>query len=79
MASYTKACSGLVCTFTSTSTGPITSTAWDFSDGQNLTGVSVQRNFSARTNYTFVLTVRDANGNTDTANGSVACNPRKCQ
>jgi aqualysin 1 len=79
-ASFTKTCSGFICTFTSTSqpAASITSTSWAFSDSQTLSGTSVTRSFNARQSYTFTLTVSDGT-NSATANGSVSCNPRKCQ
>jgi subtilisin family serine protease len=76
VASFTKTCNGFTCTFTSTSTGTITSTSWHFNDGKpDATGGQVSRTFAPRNNYTVTLTV---NGSISTS-GTVTCNPRKCQ
>ena len=75
VASFTKSCTGFHCTFTSTSTGSITSTDWTFSDGFTANTSTVERDLQARTNYTFTLKV---NGSVATS-GTVTCNPRKCQ
>jgi subtilisin family serine protease len=76
VASYTKSCDGFTCTFTSTSTGPISSTSWHFNDGKaDATGIQVSRTFEPRNNYTVTLTL---NGSVSTS-GTVACNPKKCQ
>jgi PKD repeat protein len=79
VASFTKSCSGLTCTFTSTSTGPVASTNWSFSDGFTSTETSVTRDLKARTNYSFTLTVQDAGTSSASASGTVTCNPKKCQ
>ena len=78
-ASFSKTCSGYSCTFTSTSTGPIASTAWTFGDGGMGSGTSVTHTYGSRGNYTVTLTVTDASNATATATGSVNCNPKKCQ
>ena len=76
VASYTKSCSGFSCTFTSTSTGTITSTKWVFQDGFESTATSFTRsNLSPRTAYPFTLTI---NGSVSTT-GQATCNPKKCQ
>jgi subtilisin family serine protease len=80
--SVSKSCNGLDCTFTanvSNATAPVTY-AWDFSDETtNRTAPSFSRNFAARTSYTFTLTVMAANGTVGPINGTVTCNPKKCQ
>ena len=76
VARFTKSCNGFSCTFTSTSTGTITSTQWTFADGFTSSAVSFTRTgLQPRTAYPFTLTI---NG-TVTADGSVTCNPKKCQ
>jgi subtilisin family serine protease len=77
-ASFTKSCSGFTCTFTSTSSGPITSTTWSFSNGPDQSGTTATVSADARTGYTVTLAVSDGTSNA-TANGSVTCNPKKCQ
>ena len=48
------------------STGGIISYSWDFGDGVNSSGGSVSHSYSDEGNYTVTLTVRDANGVSDT-------------
>ena len=75
-ASFTKSCSELTCTFTSTSTGTIKSTSWHFTDGNaDESGTQVSRTFASRDSYTVTLTV---NGSVK-ASDTVTCNPKKCQ
>ena len=78
-ASFTKSCNGFRCTFTSTSTGPIAGTTWTFSDDFTATSTTVVRDLSSKTNDSFTLTVNDASNNTAAAQGTVICNPKKCQ
>jgi subtilisin family serine protease len=78
-ASFTKSCSGLSCTFISTTAGA-TQWVWNFGDGTpNATGVSsVTHTFGARANYTVTLTASNSTATDDVTVG-VACNPRRCQ
>ena len=78
-ASFTKVCTGMSCTFTSTTAGA-TQWTWSFGDGtSNVSGVSsVTHPFAARGNYT--VTLLAGNGTTsDTETTTVSCNPKKCQ
>lgn len=79
-ASFTKACSGLRCTFTSTSKNTTSNTAytWSFGDGSALaTGPSATHTYAAaRLSYTVTLTATDAT--TSTASQTVSCNKRSC-
>ena len=77
-ASFTKSCNVFTCTFTSTSSGPITSTTWSFSNGPDQSGTTAVVSAGARTSYTVTLTVTSSTSSA-TANGSVTCNPKKCQ
>jgi subtilisin family serine protease len=78
VASFTKSCNNLTCTFTSTSSGSPT-LLWTFSDGQpTATTNSVTRQFAARANITVTLKVTNADGNSSTSQ-TVTCNPKKCQ
>jgi subtilisin family serine protease len=78
VASFTKSCNGLTCTFTSTSTGTISLTSWNFGDGTGDTGTPVAHTFGARQSYVVTLTVTDGTTPSSTTQ-SVSCNPRKCQ
>jgi PKD repeat protein len=79
VASFTKTCSSLTCTFTSTSTGSPTTTTWNFGDGSpTASGPTASHTFGARQNYTVTLTASNANGTSNTSQ-TVACNPKKCQ
>jgi PKD repeat protein len=69
-AAFDPSCSGLTCTFTSTSTdanGPIQSWAWDFGDGatDTTTGAVVTHTYAAADTYTVGLTVTDAQAATN--------------
>ena len=77
VASFTKSCGGLTCTFTSTSTGTINSTSWHFSDSNDAdpTDGEVTHTFAARGDYAVTLTV---NGSVE-ASDTVACTRRRCQ
>jgi PKD repeat protein len=46
--------------------GGIISYSWDFGDGVNSSGAIVSHSYSDEGNYTIILTVRDANGVSDT-------------
>ena len=78
--SVSKSCGGFSCTFTpSVSNGTVQSYEWKFSDEASTRSTpTVTRGFDARTNYTFTLKVTTSNGSPST-NGTVTCNPKKCQ
>ena len=78
-ASFTKACSGLTCTFTNTSTNA-TSYDWNFGDGSaHSTAVSPSHSYpSRRATYTVTLVASDGTSSS-TASHTVSCNKRNCQ
>jgi subtilisin family serine protease len=80
VAQFTKSCSGLTCTFTSTSSGPIASTSWNFGDGATGSGNQISHTFAARQNYTVRITITSTATPpaTATATQQVTCNPKKC-
>lgn len=79
-ASFTKACSGLTCTFTNTSTNTTTATtySWNFGDGSPVvTTTDASHTFAARRSYTVTLTATDGPA-TSTASQPVTCGKRNC-
>ncbi len=46
--------------------GDVLAYSWDFNDGNNGTGVTIQNTFTTKGNYSVVLTVDDGNGGTAT-------------
>ncbi|CAN5793458.1 S8 family peptidase [soil metagenome] len=77
VASFTKSCSGLTCSFNASATTNATSYAWNFGDGTTGTGVTASHTFTARTNYTVTLTATGAGGSS-TSSAPVTCNKRNC-
>jgi PKD repeat protein len=74
-AAFTRSCSNLTCTFTSTSSdadGSVTSTAWNFGDGGTASGGTVSHTYAAAGTYSVGLTVRDDDGATASTTQSVA-------
>ena len=72
IASFTDSCTGLACTFTSTSTddGPLTQ-VWDFGDGTGSGEAVALHPYPAGGPYTVRLTVTDEHGATATAERSI--------
>lgn len=68
------ATAGQAVTFTDTSTGSVTSRAWNFGNGQTGTGQTASTNFSSAGTYTVTLTTTGANG-TATATQSYVVKP----
>jgi PKD repeat protein len=61
-AGFTYSCTGLSCTFNSTSTGSISGYSWDFGDGDSATGASTSHAYSAGDTYAVTLTVTGPGG-----------------
>ncbi|MCX6467515.1 MAG: PKD domain-containing protein [Pseudonocardiales bacterium] len=64
-AAFTHSCSGLSCSFASTSTdtdGTIAATSWSFGDGGTATGTNATHDFAAAGTYTVTETVTDDDG-----------------
>jgi PKD repeat protein len=74
IASFVSNCSELTCAFDasgSTGDSTIVSYAWTFGDGTTGSGVAPSHTYVAGGDFTVVLTVTDANGQSGTATGSV--------
>ncbi|MGB7989286.1 MAG: PKD domain-containing protein [Candidatus Methylophosphatis roskildensis] len=65
----------LATTFTSKSTGSITSYAWDFGDSTTATGASVNKTYSTPGRYKVTLTVSGAGGSNSTSKTVTASAP----
>jgi subtilisin family serine protease len=61
-ASFTASCTGLSCTFTSTSTGSISDYAWAFGDFTTGSGSPVSHTYASGNTYTVTLTVTGPGG-----------------
>lgn len=77
VASFTKTCSGLTCTFDASATTNATSYSWTFGDGSTGSGVTVSHTFGARSSYTVTLTATGAGGSSSSST-PVTCNKRNC-
>ncbi len=77
VASFTKSCSGLTCSFNASGTTNASSYSWNFGDGATGTGVTTSHTFRTRTNYTVTLTATGAGGSS-TSTASVNCNGKRC-
>jgi len=62
VAGFTYSCTDLSCTFNSTSTGSISSYAWNFGDGSGGSGASTSHSYSTGNTYTVTLTVTGPGG-----------------
>jgi len=75
VASFTKSCTNLACSFTDTSTdadGTIASRSWDFGDGVTSTATNPSHTYGADGTYTITLVVTDNTGaGSNTASQSV--------
>ena len=72
VASFTKSCSGGTCNFSSTSTGAISSYAWNGGNGTNGASSTFSDTYSAAGTYTVTLKVGNSFGTT-TATNTVTC------
>ncbi|MGH2837125.1 MAG: S8 family serine peptidase, partial [Thermoleophilaceae bacterium] len=61
-AGFTYSCTGLSCTFNSTSTGSISGHSWNFGDGSGATGASTSHTYSVGNTYNVTLTVTGPGG-----------------
>ena len=77
VASFTKSCSGLTCSFNASASTNASSYSWNFGDGTTGTGITTSHNFVARRSYTVTLTATGAGGSS-TASQPVTCGKRSC-
>jgi PKD repeat protein len=74
VAAFTSSCSGLTCSFTSTSSDPdgtIGAYSWTFGDGGTSTVQNPSRTYATAGTFTVTLTVTDNQGATNTASHTV--------
>ena len=74
VASFTSSCSGLTCSFVSTSSDPdgsISAYSWNFGDGATSTAQNPSYAYAAAGTYTVTLTVTDNQGATNSVSHSV--------
>ena len=77
VASFTKSCSGLTCSFNASASTNASSYSWNFGDGTTGMGITTSHNFVARRSYTVTLTATGAGGSS-TASQPVTCGKRSC-
>ena len=70
VADFTYSCTDLTCSFSSTSSGSVTSHSWAFGDGSGGSGASTSHTYSDAGTYTVTLTV-SGDGRTDSEAKSV--------
>ncbi|HVH69045.1 MAG TPA: PKD domain-containing protein [Gemmatimonadales bacterium] len=77
-ASFTKSCTNLTCSFTSTSTDPdgtVVGWSWTFGDGATATTANPSHTYAAGGTYTVTLTVTDNSGGTGSTSQNVTVTP----
>ncbi|HXL35496.1 MAG TPA: PKD domain-containing protein, partial [Gemmatimonadales bacterium] len=77
-AAFTQSCTGLACSFASTSTDPdgsVVAWSWSFGDGATATIENPSHTYAAGGTYTVSITVSDNNGATGTTSQAVTVAP----
>ena len=77
-ASFTRTCTGLTCSFTSTSTDPdgsVVGWSWTLGDGATATAQNPSHTYAAGGTYTVTLRVTDNSGGTGSTSQSVTVTP----
>jgi serine protease len=80
-ATFTKSCSGLTCTFTSTGTDDngISARSWSFSaDNSTATGTAVTKTFAKSSTSNVTHTTTDTANQSTSSTQTVTCNKRSC-